>query len=68
MKTAIYIANETTQVVLTPENDLERDLVNRISEDYTVTIRKGGFYRCQGGWDRHSTENTSLMLIVNEPQ
>lgn len=68
MKTAIYIANGVTQVVLTPEHDLEKDLVKRITEQHAVTIRKGSFYECNGGWTRHANTDESLMLIVNEPQ
>lgn len=63
MKTAIYIEDGVTQLVLTPDNDFEKDVVSKIeSGDSQVAIYRGGFYYCKGGWNRHSGGQESLML------
>lgn len=63
MKTAIYIEDGVTQLVLTPDNKFEQDVVGRIeSVDTRVAIYRGEFYHCQGGWNRHGGGETSLML------
>jgi hypothetical protein len=65
MKTAIYIENGATQIVLTPESDFEERAISGIAtEDQEITIYRGGFYKCQGGWVRHRSESNSLILRV----
>lgn len=65
MKTAIYIENRVTQLVLTPENDWEEAIVKTIHEGAKeIQIYHGGFYQCNGGWNRESTHRNSLMLRV----
>lgn len=67
MKTAIYIEEGVTQIVLTPETELETRLLQDVHPH--VTMFRGGFYHCHGGWDRHSTEQTSLILrLERQPQ
>lgn len=63
MRTAIYIEDGVTQLVLTPDNDFERDVVSKIqSGDSHVAIYRGEFYHCQGGWNRQGGGEQSLML------
>lgn len=63
MKTAIYIENGTTQLVLTPENEWEQQVVRCIEEgDQAVTIHRASFYECRGGWFRQGTSDQSLIL------
>ena len=65
MKTAIYIEDGVTQLVLTPENEWERSATNNIqSEPGQVIITRGGFYHCQGGWNRQNGNEDSLILRV----
>jgi hypothetical protein len=65
MKTAIYIEQGITQLVLTPENDWERNIVKSITEGKdTVEIKRGGFYHCQGGWVREQSEPSDSLILV----
>ena len=74
MKTAIYIEQGITQLVLTPENPWETSIIaemERSSHSQTVTMRRGSFFPCNGGWIRQSEEDDSLILScrkVLEPQ
>jgi len=63
MKTAIYIENGVVQLVLTPENEFERNALETIRDKPTDTsIKSGAFYHCQGGWDCHGSEDRSLII------
>jgi hypothetical protein len=63
MKTAIYIENGDTQLVLTPEDDWEMAVIRSIETGrQDVTIKRGDFYECQGVWHRMSSDETSLIL------
>ena len=63
MKTAIYIENGVTQLVLTPENDWEKQVVRCIEDGaQNVTIHRASFYECRGGFTRHGTGDDSLIL------
>lgn len=54
MKTAVYIEEGMMQLVLTPDNQWEKDVIAAFSEKPTeVQFFKGRFYACQGGWTRH---------------
>ena len=65
MKTAIYIEDGRTQLVLTPETDFEKGTVGRIDEGgRTVKIYTGGFYTCQGGWTAQRREYGESLIIV----
>ncbi len=62
MKTAIYIEEGVTQLVLTPENEFEESVLAKTgSYSMVANVMRGGFYLCQGGWDR---QNRSTSLIV----
>ena len=63
MKTAIYITEGSTQVVLTPENEWEKQVIASIEQGQkSLSIYRGGFYECQGGWVRQSGYEESLIL------
>lgn len=63
MKVAIYISEGTTQLVLTPESDWEKNIVDQISQGpQQAHIYRGSFYECQGGWVRHGMSENSLIL------
>jgi hypothetical protein len=66
MKTAIYIENGLTQLVLTPETDFEKGIIGKIEKGaQKVNIYTGSFYNCQGGWTRHGRETDSLILKMS---
>lgn len=66
MKTAIYIAEGRTQLVLTPETAFEKQALSKVGYMKEATIRTGSFYSCQGGWDRHTREDNSIIIVVDE--
>jgi len=53
MTTAIYIAEGVVQLVLTPENEFEKDILGMLEKDKRdLGIYRGEFYDCRGGWMR----------------
>lgn len=54
MKTAIYVEDGVTQIVLTPVTTFEREVLARISREEVVHVRvaKGSFHRDPEGWQR----------------
>jgi len=66
MKTAIYIEDGKTQLVLTPETDFEKGLVRKVEEgQHKVAIFTGSFYECQGGWVRQGGTDESLIFVMD---
>ena len=67
MKTAIYIEQGVTQLVLTPENEWETNVVKAITTgSQTVDIKRGEFYENRSGYFRHvdDGEMNSLILVT----
>jgi len=77
MKTAIVITdNGTKQVMLTPENEHEREVLKWITDgELKVEMNKGSFtdnadrfgmevYHCRGGYLRANTSADSLMFTI----
>jgi len=55
MKTAIYIEDGLTQLVLTPETEYEKDIVKGFGDKLDkVKVFNGTFYDCRGGWVRQT--------------
>lgn len=52
MKSAIYLDEGNTQLVLTPENDWERNILQMVHGELKDKTYWGQFYACQGGWIR----------------
>ena len=68
MKIAIYGEKEVNQIVLTPENDWEKQIINDCKDGKKITIFHGSFYDCRGGWTRQgSTDEGSLIIKFSEP-
>lgn len=54
MKIALYIEDGLEQIVLTPETDTEKAIVGKLHDgSRELSIKKGSFFKCQGGWVRH---------------
>ncbi len=79
MKTAIYVEDGVVQLVITPENEFEKNAVSMFNgKDLDVKLFDGTFYDCRGGWVRQQSyypnsqsfggrkEDKSLILRVNE--
>ncbi|HEV7352559.1 MAG TPA: hypothetical protein VGN74_05460 [Brevundimonas sp.] len=65
MKIALYIEDGLEQIVLTPEGEAEQNLLARLQDDTRdITIRRGGFYACMGGWVRHREAPESTMIVM----
>lgn len=65
MKTAIFVEDGVFQVVITPETDFEKNAIEAVSnESMEVSIWRGEFYACQGGWNRMQNypDKNSLMI------
>lgn len=75
MKSAIYIEQGVTQVVLTPESEWEKTalgMVYKAMEQGMASAYEGEFYQCRGGWNRWSpyggeTGDKSLIVRVAVP-
>lgn len=71
MKIAYHVEEGRQQLVLTPETKTEKALIALLGHD-TQTLKvqafRGGFYACQGGWDRESTERDSLIITMEPAQ
>jgi hypothetical protein len=72
MKTAIFIEDGVVQLVITPENEFEKNALKSFEAKPTETkIFHGSFYDCRGGWVRQKryydgpygeSEDQSLIL------
>ena len=82
MKTTIIIKNNFKEVVLTPEDDTEKDAIDLIiKKDYSIgscgkpdklikglKAYRGEFYNCQGGWMREGSGDDSLILVFDDKE
>lgn len=68
MKTAIYIDDGITQLVLTPQNEWEKNALAIIgSGEKKLSIHRGSFYACHGGWVRQGrSDDNSLIFRVDD--
>ena len=69
MKTAIYIENGIIQLVLTPEDEFERNIISSYEcKNIETKIQHGSFYGCSGGWirqkDMYGTSSEDRSLII----
>lgn len=69
MKAAIYIEEGRKQLVLTPENKYESDIVHDIAEtSKNASIVFGSFYDCKAGFIRQAKsgilKDESLMILI----
>lgn len=66
MQVAIYIAKGRTQLVLTPETEFEKSICGKVEQGYqAVKVYNGSFYNCQGGWTRHGSDDSSLIIVMD---
>lgn len=72
MKIALYIEDGLEQIVLTPNSDLEKNLLRRFhTTERQLSIKQGGFYHCRGGWTRqntHASDDTSTIFVFEETE
>ena len=69
MKIALYIEDGLEQIVLTPETETEKGIVGKMHDNSrTLSIYRGGFYPCMGGWTRHYNTVGESTIIVLRPK
>lgn len=60
MKIALYIEDGLEQIVLTPETDTEDAILGKIHDgSREMSIKRGEFYGCRGGWTRQKKRYNS---------
>lgn len=65
MKTAFYIEDGVEQIVLTPQSEWEKSVLQLIhAGDRNMSIKQGEFYACQGGWSRHGSMDGERSTII----
>lgn len=70
MKIALYIEEGREQIVLTPETNTEKSILAKMHEPNSrvMSIRKGSFYECLGGWIRHRpADDESTIILLSAP-
>lgn len=69
MKIALYIEDGLEQVVLTPESETEKGIIGKLHDgSRELSIKRGSFYGCRGGWVRHERDDdTSTMIVLRVP-
>lgn len=66
MKTAIYIEDGVVQLVITPENDFEKNALRSFEANpMEAKIFSGSFYDCRGGWIRQTSHYQSMSGVEN---
>lgn len=57
MKIALYIEDGLEQIVLTPTSDTEEAILEKIHDgSRQLSIKRGEFYGCRGGWIRQKKQ------------
>lgn len=68
MKIAFYIEQGIEQLILTPRDDQEKNMLEIFHKgDRGFNVKKGSFYQCKGGWVRQALDEDST-IIVFEPK
>lgn len=69
MKIALYIEDGRDQIVLTPQSDTEKAILAKLhSGSIAMTIKKGSFYACQGGYTRQQAGVEDSTFIVMDKE
>jgi hypothetical protein len=80
MKIALYIEDGLEQIVLTPESETEKGILDKVHDGTReMSIKRGEFYACQGGWARwkkryHSVygsdepnDESTMIVLTRKP-
>lgn len=67
MRIALLINDSLQQIVLTPENDTEKNLLQAMAGK-EIEVNWGSFYECQGGWMREGGDTDSAILVLRNPR
>jgi hypothetical protein len=65
VKIALYIEDGLEQVVLSPESETERSILGKLHDSSRqLSVYRGEFYNCRGGWTRHGSSDTSTIIAL----
>jgi hypothetical protein len=79
MKIALYIEDGLEQIVLTPDSETEKAILDKVHDgSRTLEIKRGAFYGNRGGWMRwkdsysiygseEKDESTMIVLRADSP-
>lgn len=57
LKIALYIEDGLEQIVLTPESETEKGILDKVHDgSRNLSIKRGEFYGCRGGWVRQKKQ------------
>ena len=69
MKIALYIEDGREQIVLTPQTKTEGAILRSLTDGHrSLSVKKGSFYNCQGGWTRQGSDDESAIIVLDEPE
>jgi hypothetical protein len=66
MRIALYSEEHRDQIILTPESNSEKLILEKL-HDSKLTVLRGEFYACRGGWTREGLGETSTILVLEVP-
>lgn len=69
MKIALYIEDGLEQIVLTAQSETEKNILAKLHDDSrAMSLKRGGFYACQGGWTRQrdSAADDSTIIVLRQ--
>lgn len=73
MKIAFYVEDGLEQLVFTPETEHEKRLLGLLHDgSRELTVARGEFYECRGGWKRQGymdmarSPDESTMLVLRK--
>lgn len=67
MKIALYIQDGIEQIILTPEGDTERSILGKLHDgSRELSILRGSFFECRGGWVRQGAGDDSTMIVLRQ--
>ncbi len=68
MEIAIFLKDGNKQLILTPETEGEKEVLEHFKEgEEKATIKLGHFYYCQGGFYTQNSEKNDLIILL-EPK
>jgi hypothetical protein len=66
MRIALYIEDGREQIVLTPESKTEKGILDKIHDgSRKLSLLRGSFYACHGGWTRQRSDDDSTMIVLD---
>ncbi len=72
MKTALFCNGDHTQLILRPETDFEKDIMEKLTSGlWIVDVKRGEFFKDHHNYFRSDTFNAhsgkDLILVVRKP-